>query len=186
MYKKLCLLVLIVLSAAVIGCGKKENAPTTEGKSKTTFQYSESITASDIPDIPVKGFIGGKPVEIIYINFETWRGSNDNVINFSTKQPKQPCGNVVNDTAFSLTRLAKDFNQGEFIKSSFTSNIDGYIGNYHTYKEDEARKFSGSWNCALILTEINDNTVKGKIAMCFKDSLKSWIAGTFEAKRCNN
>ncbi len=186
MYKKLYLLLLVVLSFTIYSCDKKESVTSTENKSKNTFQWSENITLSDIPDFEIRGFIEGKPIEIKYVNFEKWRGSNDNVINFGTKQPKQICGPVDNDSAFSITRLAKDFTQEEFVKSSFSSNVDGYIANYHTYKSGEAKKFLGAWNCALLLTEINDKTVKGKIALCFKDSLKSWVAGTFEAKRCNN
>jgi hypothetical protein len=186
MYKKLYLFVLAILCLEIFGCSKNETKPVTENKSKETFIYSENITTSDIPDSPIKGFIGGKTIEIKYINFETWRGSNDNVLNFSTNQPKQPCGVVLNDTAFSLTGLSKSFTKGDFIKSSFSTGVDGYIANYHTYKNDEIKKFSGAWNCALQITEMNDKTVKGKIAICFKDSLKSWVAGSFEAIRCNN
>jgi hypothetical protein len=42
------------------------------------------------------------------------------------------------------------------------------------------------WNCALVITGMDENSVKGKIAICYKDENGSWIAGTFEAIRCNN
>ena len=48
------------------------------------------------------------------------------------------------------------------------------------------RKINAGWNAALVITEINDDVVKGRIAMCFKDEKKSYIAGSFEAQVCNN
>ena len=47
-------------------------------------------------------------------------------------------------------------------------------------------KSTVEWNCILVITSKEEKTIKGKIAMCFKDDTKSWIAGTFEAIRCYN
>jgi len=85
-----------------------------------------------------------------------------------------------------LTRASGDFKEGEFIKDAFNKNLDGYSAEFHYYVDNNIKKVSVEWNCALVITDIDDKIVKGKIAICFKDASKSWIAGTFEAARCNN
>ena len=178
---------LIVLSLLLFSaCGKKDDVNKNQNTNKGEFAWSETISPESIPDYPIKGFINGKPVNISYVNFEKWRGSGDNVINFSDKTPKQKCGFVENDMAFHLTRANGDFTEGKFIKDSFNKNLDGYSAEFHYYVENTIKKVSVPWNCSLVITEMNDNVVKGKIAICFKDDSKSWLAGSFEAVRCNN
>jgi hypothetical protein len=180
-------ILLISLTFFFFACGKKnDDATKVQNSAKGEFRWMEEVSINRIPDMPLKGMINGKPVTIEYVNFEKWRGSGDNVINFSDKKPKQNCGFIENDMAFHLTRASGDFGEGEFIKESFNKNIDGYSAEFHYYAENNIKKVSAPWNCALVITEINDKTVKGKIAICFKDESKSWIAGTFEAVRCNN
>jgi len=72
--------------------------------------------------------------------------------------------------------------QGEFSKQNFSSAADSY----------EAACFSTSadgraqWNCSLIIENISGKNVTGRIALCFKDEKKSWLAGKFDAQVCNN
>jgi hypothetical protein len=167
-------------------CGKKDDANKVQISAKGEFKWMETVSVDKIPDTPIKGFINGKPVNIEYVNFEKWRGSGDNVINFSNKKPMQNCGFIENDMAFHLTRASGDFGKGEFVKDGFNKNIDGYSAEFHYYIENNIKKVSVPWNCVLVISEIDDKTVKGKVAICFKDDSKSWIAGTFEAVRCNN
>lgn len=176
----------ILISATLISCGKKEEQQNVNSDPNASFSWKESITAKDIPDFPVKGFIDGKEIKFEYVNFEYWRGSNDNVFNFSDRTPKNKCGFIENDNAFHLTKLGNTFEEGEFLKNAFSMNIDGVTGDYHTTVNDNMQKFTPAWNCALVITEMDDDFVKGKIAMCFKDEKKSWVAGTFTAVRCNN
>jgi hypothetical protein len=137
--------------------------------------------------MPVKGFMNGKEIKIEYINFEQWRGSGDNIINFGNKSPKQNCGYIENDDAFHLMKIGGEFEEGEFVKGNFYITIDGIVADYHYYdKNGNIKKVSDPWNCALLITDLSDDVVKGKIAICFKDKSKSWIAGTFEAVRCYN
>jgi len=73
------------------------------------------------------------------------------------------------------------------IKASFDQSLDGYISYYDTANVKSGdNKSSVQWNCALVITSMDDKTVKGKIAICFKDDKKSWLAGTFQAIRCYN
>lgn len=179
----------VILLLSFLSCGNdKSDVATDSSKNidRNNFKWSESISKDNLPDFPVKGFINGKEVKIIYINFEHWRGSGDNVLNFSTANPTQRCGFVENDSAFHLTKLSGDFTKGVFVKETFDKSIDGYIADFHTFGEDGPKKISVPWNCALDITEINDKVVKGKIAICFKDDKKSWLAGSFEATVCNN
>lgn len=173
----------------IFSCGKKEENTETkkvQTTDKTKFEWAESISTSDIPDFPVKGFLNGKEVEFKYICFIKWHGSNDNEIHFSTGKPQSNCGAVVNDSGFHFTSLKKDIPIGEIVKENFAKNVEGYSASYHYYVGDEPKNVNIPWNCALVITEIGDKTVKGKIAICFKDEKKSYIAGKFEAILCNN
>jgi hypothetical protein len=187
MIKQISVLFLILILFLLNGCNKgsiDKNA--NQNTDKNTFVWKEKIAVSDIPEYNVKGYINGKEVQIVYINFEKWRGNGDNVINFGTKLPEQNCGAVSNDSAFQIMRPSRDFVLGEFVKESFTKDVDGYVADFHVYEGQESRKISVPWNCALVIDEIGERTVKGRIAMCFKDEKSSWLAGKFEAIRCNN
>lgn len=176
------LLSLVLLSS----CNKKEESTNQQNSSSGEFVWKESITVKDIPDAPLKGKIDGKDFNPIYIVFEKWRGSNDNVLAFSDKAPKNKCGFIENYNGYQLTKIGSEFKVGEFVKDSFVKSLEGYSADFHVTENDDMRKINASWNASLLITEINDDVVKGRIAMCFKDEKKSWIAGRFEAIVCNN
>lgn len=187
MINKISILFFILMFIFISGCNKNsDNKDSVQNNDKNTFVWKEKIAVTDIPEFNIRGYINGKEIQIVYINFEKWRGNGDNVINFGTKLPEQNCGAVNNDSAFQIMRPSRDFAQGEFVKESFTKDVDGYVADYHVYEGQESRKISVPWNCALVIEEIGESTVKGRIAMCFKDEKNSWVAGKFEAIRCNN
>mgnify|MGYP001186366785 FL=1 len=167
-------------------CKKADDVKPPVTNSSKDFQWKEKLSVADIPDMPLKGFLKGKELKIDYVNFENWRGSGDNVFNFGDKKPNQPCGYVENDNAVQLLRKSGEIPKGEFVKTSFDANMDGYVADYHFTEKDNMKKISVPWNCALFIEEMTDDVVKGKIAICFKDDSKSWIAGKFEAVRCSN
>lgn len=167
-------------------CQKADDVKPPVTNSSKDFQWKEKLSVADIPDMPLKGFLKGKELKIDYVNFEKWRGSGDNVFNFGDKKPNQPCGYVENDNAVQLLRKSGEIPKGEFVKTSFDANMDGYVADYHFTEKDNMKKISVPWNCALFIEEMTDDVVKGKIAICFKDDSKSWIAGKFEAVRCSN
>ncbi len=164
------------------GCGKKSDDKTTTGSDKKEFGWKDNITSSDIPDFPVKGYIGGKEVQFAYINFEKWRGSKDNVINFSLVKPEQNCGFIENFEGFTILNKGSEIKQGPFVKSKFADDPASYQVSF----KQGGNKSSDPWNCALEIESITDKTVKGKIALFFNDGSKSWLAGKFEATLCNN
>lgn len=181
------LLICIISGSFVLqSCKKSDEVKPPLGNNGKDFSWKEKISVADIPDAPMKGFLKGKELKINYINFEKWRGSGDNVINFGDKKPAQNCGYVENDNAVSLMKKSGDIPKGEFVKTSFDANMDSFIADYHFTEKDNMKKISVPWNCALFIEEITDDVVKGKIAICFKDETKSWIAGKFEAVRCSN
>lgn len=180
--KFLFLLIIFFISS----CGKKEeqHSVTSSGKD---FSWKSEIKISDIPDSPVRGFINGRELKLDYINFEQWRGSGDNVLNFGDIKPKSNCGYIESDNSFHLLHKAGEIKSGELLKSSFEQTLDGFTAYFDTLSVKNAdNKSSIQWNCALVITGIDEKTVRGKIAICFKDDKKSWIAGTFEAIRCFN
>lgn len=180
------IVVLVFVSLILVSCNEKQTDTKQEGPTGD-FQWSESIKISDIPNHELKGFLNGRPIEFEYINFEQWRGSGDNVFNFGNKAPKGNCGYVENDEAFQILRKGAEFQEGELIKESFTKSLDGFIADYHYFDGvDNIINIRVDWNLALVIEEMTENRVRGRIAMCFNDDSKSWIAGSFEAIRCYN
>lgn len=153
----------------------------------TEFTWKSELKQSEIPDLPIKGLLNGKPFDFRYINFEQWRGSGDNVINFYENAPKNDCGYVEGGRAIHFLHKAGTIDTGKIFKASFEKSIDGFIAYYDTTGAlNESVSGSMPWNCSLEITEINEKTVKGKIVICFKDEKKSYLAGKFEAVRCYN
>lgn len=179
-------ILLIVLSVFVLVSCNKENEQSQDNTSTGETKWKAELKIEDIPDTPVKGFINGKEIKIEYINFETWRGSGDNVLNFGDVMPKNNCGFIETDNSFHLIRKGGEIKTGELLKANFDQTLDGYSAFYIVNGEDKDKKVTMQWNCALVISEINEKTVKGKILMCFKDEAKNRIAGSFEAIRCNN
>jgi hypothetical protein len=164
-------------------CGNKSDDKTaTDNKKTGEFGWKDGVTAADIPDFPVKGFLDGKEVQFQYINFEKWRGAGDNVINFSLVKPSQNCGFIENFSGFTLINKGAAIGQGEWVKSKFGDDPK----TYQAYFQKGEMKSSGTWNSAYVIESVTDKIVKGKIAIFFNDENKSWIAGKFEAAVCNN
>ncbi len=178
----------MILSIMLVSsCGEKEGKPGAEEKNNAEFSWKSELKITEIPDTPLKGLLNGKPFSFTYVNFEQWRGSGDNVINFSENAPKNNCGYVEGGRSIHFLHKAGAIDTGEVLKASFDKNLDGYISYYDTTGgSSETGVGSVPWNCALVITSMNEKTVKGKIVICFKDEKKSYIAGSFEAIRCYN
>lgn len=177
---------ILLLVLFYTGCGKKDeehNKVIKQGE----FQWKESISAENIPDFPVKAFLNGKAVQINYVSFESWRGSRDNVLNFSSIKPAQQCGFIDNYQGVQVLNEGNPIGSGIWAKLKF----DEYPGSYHVFykymsSDQTGYKSDCDWNCALEIDNISPKIVTGKIAVCFNDKDKSWIAGKFEAAVCNN
>ena len=170
---------------AFISCNKKDEQ-VSENNSKKDFTWKSELKISDIPDYPLRGYINGVEIKPDYTNFEQWRGSGDNVLNFGDVKPKNNCGFVESDNSFHLLHKAGEIKTGELLKANFDQTLDGYVSYFNSRSEDPNSKKTLPWNCALVITSMDEKSVKGKIAVCYKDDKKSWVAGTFEAIRCNN
>ena len=166
----------------IVSCGRKTDNTSSGQDNKKEFSWHNDLQISDIPDFPVKGFLDGKEVKPAYINFERWRGSNDNVINFSSVKPAQQCGYMDSFIGFTLINKGNQINKGDWLKSKFE---EGPIS-YQAYFYSGGKKSNSAWNCALFIESISNKTVSGKIALFFNDENKSWVAGKFEAIVCNN
>jgi len=177
---------LILISLSIFGCSKENNSDNSNNTNKN-FVWKENLTVADIPDDSVKGYLNGKEVKFEYINFEKWRGSGDNVLNFSTKRPMQDCGFIENDNAFSVMIKNGDFQQGENSKILFSTNNDNFISYFHYYVEGkDILKVEEPWSGIVIIESIDEKKIKGRLAIVYNDEAKSWIAGKFEAIKCNN
>jgi hypothetical protein len=170
-----------------VSCGKDNGKQETDSKSSAEFSWKSELKISEIPDTPIKGLLDGRPFVFKYINFEQWRGSGDNVLNFYENAPNNSCGYVEGGRSIHFLHKAGLLDSGEVLKASFEKNLDGYIAYFDTTgSANETGVGSLAWNCALVITSKDDKIVKGKIVICFKDDKKSYIAGSFEAIRCFN
>jgi hypothetical protein len=172
--------IIVILLAS--SCGKKTDDKVSGNDKKRDFSWHDDLTMGDIPDFPIKGYLDGKEVTFAYINFEKWRGSNDNVLNFSMAKPEQTCGFIERFSGFTLLNKGAAINKGEWVKSKFSDDPASYQA---TFKTGETRS-SASWNCALEIESITEKSVTGKIALFFNDDKHSWLGGKFEASVCNN
>lgn len=178
---------LFAATLLAFSCGKQDGKQNTTQKNDTEFTWRSELKITDIPDTPIKGLLEGKPFEFKYVNFEQWRGSGDNVINFCEGVPNNPCGYVEGGRSIHLIHKAGSLDTIEVLKASFDKSLDGYIAYYDTTgASSESGIGSVPWNCALQITSMTEKTVKGKIIICFKDDKKSYISGSFEALRCYN
>lgn len=185
--KKLFSFYIIILGFILIGCGKDEVKKEIIPENNSTFNWKDDLLVSDIPDFEIKGRLNGKEVRFPYIVFERWRGSNDHVLNFSTVNAEQQCGYIENYQGFQLINKGNAITKAGFVKAKFGDNSKSYRAFFRYLNSDGTSfKSDAGWDCALSIEKITDKSVIGKIAICFNDERKSWIAGKFEAVVCNN
>ncbi|MBK8551929.1 MAG: hypothetical protein IPL53_13010 [Ignavibacteria bacterium] len=144
-----------------------------ESQTGRDFSWKSELKISDIPDTPVKGFIKGKEIRLDYINFEEWRGSGDNVLNFGDVKPKNNCGFIESDNSFHLIHKAGEIKTGELLKASFEQNLDGYVAYYNTKEESQSSNSSMPWNCALVITSMDEKSVKGKLLFAIRMTVRA-------------
>lgn len=185
--KFISILFLFIFIFTGFNCGKKSDETNNQTSSgKTGFTWKDNLALSDIPDSSIKGYLNGEEITFNYINFEKWRGSNDNAIIFSVSKPEQPCGFIENFKGFQIINKGSSI-QGEFSKAKFDNDPSSYSAFFKYNAADGSPvKSNTPWNCALKIDNINDKIVSGRIAISFNDDKKSWVAGKFEASVCNN
>jgi len=185
--KLFSLFIIILLAFVVYGCGNDEVKKEVIPVNKNEFNWKENLAILDIPDSELKGNLNGKEVRFPYIVFEIWRGSKDNVLNFSLEKAEQKCGYIENYQGFQLKSKGNSMNKGEFLKPKFDDDAKNFQSFFRYLNADgTSYKSDVEWNCALNIENLSDKIVTGKIAVCFDDEKKSWIAGRFEALVCNN
>jgi hypothetical protein len=186
--KKLFSFYIIIFGLIILtGCGKDEVKKEIVSENNSTFNWKDDLSVSDIPDFKIKGSLNGKEVRFPYIVFEKWRGSNDNVLNFSTVKAEQQCGYIENYQGFQLINKGNAITKAGFVKGKFGDEAKTYQAFFRYLNSDGTSfKSDAEWNCALSIEKITDKSVSGKVAICFNNERKSWIAGKFEAVVCNN
>jgi hypothetical protein len=180
-------LYIITWCLLITGCGKDEIKKEVVSETRESFNWKENISVLDIPDFDLKGNLNGKEVRFPYIVSEIWRGSSDNVLNFSIVNAEQKCGYIENYQGFQLINKGSTLVKGEYVKSKFGDDPGKYQA-FFRYIDSDGTSFKSDavWNCALNIDSISDKIVGGKVAICFNDARKSWIAGKFDAVVCKN
>lgn len=180
----------LIISSSILvfnGCGNDEVKKEVVPENKIEFNWKETIEITDVPDFELKGNLNGKEVRFPYVVFEVWRGSHDNVLNFSLEKAAQKCGYIENYQGFQLISKGEPMRKGEFVKSKISDASGNYTSLFRYINEEgSSQRFDAGWNCAMNIETFTDKLVTGKIAVCFNDEKKSWIAGKFEAFVCNN
>lgn len=170
-----------------MGCRKDEVKREIVNENNGTFNWKDKLSITDIPEFEIKGSLNGKGVRFPYIVFEKWRGSNDNVLNFSVVKAEQQCGYIENYQGFQFINKGNPIVKGEYVKAGFGGDLKSYQSFFRYINSDGTSfKSDAEWNCALSIDKVTDKLVNGKLAICFNDERESWIAGKFEAVVCNN
>jgi hypothetical protein len=169
------------------GCGKDEIKKEVVTETKESFNWKENISVLDLPGFELKGSLNGKEVRFPYIVLEIWRGSGDNVLNFSIVNAEQKCGYIENYQGFQFINKGNAIAKGEYVKAKFGDDSKTYQS-FFRYIDSDGTSFKSDapWNCALNIESISDKIVSGEVGICFNDAKKSWIAGKFEAVVCKN
>jgi hypothetical protein len=170
----------------LFSCGSKEQQDGLH-KQNSGFLWSEKLQLSDIPESTIKGNLHGKEVTFSSVVLEKWHGTNDNVLNFALNKPEQECGFIEKYEGFQILFKKTEIKQGDYLKEKFSDKLDSADAFYKYFNnENNSVKSAEAWNVILRIESLSRDSVKGKIALCFNDESKSWIAGKFGAKICNN
>ena len=86
-----------------------------------------------------------------------------------------------------LTRKGRYYEIGDSEKKHFNDNFPGFDVNYKINTGNKNIVQSNcDWNMVVKIDSLDEKKAYGKLAVCFNDDTKSWIAGKFEANICNN
>lgn len=155
----------------------------TEAGISSGFKCAATIDSASIPAKPVEGEVNGAKFTPASAGF--WE---EGAFGGSSLMFRAPLGKEAGcDRFFAETRLEvtvepiADAALGKPVTKAKNANF--------IHKKDDGTPVSSNSELAVFvqvdsIEKKRGGKVKGKVAICFKDEKKSWLAGTFEADWC--
>jgi hypothetical protein len=190
----LCLLGLAL--CALTGCLRHTAAPAACPPPPLTFMWSETPTLDQIPASPITGMINGKPfiVKMVRVDHkldDLWLDMADAAPAWEAAIPNSKVEvelsiKIPQGTASSIVKALKDPEDATTGHPWYHYKVSG--------SKNEASK-NPPWAGALEIDEWKmappsyafvTGHLKGKVAICFNDGAKSWVAGTFDCIEISN
>jgi len=171
--------------------GPGQAGPESPAGEAGAFQWTETPQLADIPEGRVSGMLDGKPFTANTVRLH--KSEQKTTLEISDTALESPTDLIVEDTGATLTFTAtpgQPFTR--VVAMGDEKNLDKETADYHYPLPDEGGPaiVTPSWACALQISEWtlqpdpNNEEIMGsatgKVAICFNDDPKSWVAGTFE------
>jgi len=155
------------------------------------FQWTETPQLADIPEGQVTGMINGQAFTANTVRLK--QSDEETVLEISDATLESPTDMIIDDTGLDLRFTATAGQPFTLVLAmGDEKDFDKEHAYYHYPLPDEGGPMSvnTSWASALEISEwtlqadpnnadIMGNA-KGKVAVCFNDDAKSWVAGTFD------
>jgi len=157
--------------------------------------WTETPSLDKVPSDGVKGVLNGKPFEAKSVILDC-QGGKFTRIEFSDKKMEGDSDLLTEDTEVGVT-LPSEATAGLKLDKKMGDAAPGESHAYYKYPLADGTPSSVNcpWACALVLDACERKpydpagkwaqtagTCRGRILICFKDDVNSWIAGTFEGK----
>ena len=199
----IALVVLVVLAATLLVLGGCPAQPQTEGPlvvppqppgpaaAAGKFVWTEKPAVADLPAGEVTGMLNGKP----FTAKSVWVEKKDQEITLilSAAVTKKPGEVITNDTGVDLRFTLPEGKPGELVLAIADKKEFEQQHAYYHYPQGGDKgpmSVNAEWGVALQITDwtvLPDppdpevlGRIKGKVAICFSDDTKSWVAGSFD------
>jgi len=203
----IALVVLVALAATLLVLGGCPSQPKTEGPAVVPpkppgpaagqpaaggkFVWSDKPALADIPAGEITGMLNGKPFTAKSVWVE--KKDKETTLMLSDAVTKQPGEVIVGDTGVDLSFTLPEGKPGELVLAiADKKDFDQQHAYYHYPQGGDKGPMSvnADWGVALQITDwtlkpdaANPDVlgkIKGKVAICFDDDTKSWVAGSFD------
>jgi len=157
----------------------------------TEFTWAEAPTLASIPNASITGMVNGEKFEAKTVRVK--KGDSGPELEMSNGTADTPTGLIMDDTGVELRFPLAEGTTGQFTKALADDvDFDSAHGWYWYPQGGDKGPMSvnPTWACAVEVTEWTMQTsaddenvlgnIKGKVAVCFDDDSKSWVAGTFD------
>lgn len=165
----------------------KAAAPGEATRAGEAFRWTDKPTLAGIPEGPIVGELKGRPFRAQAVRLQ--REEDGLLLTISNLKPSNPSGPLSKNTAVELTFSLPEGKPGELVLEQETVKIRPNHAYYHYPSDTGPVSVNCPYAVALKITSWTLQTdpanadilgeVSGRIAICFNDDARSWVAGAF-------